>query len=150
MWLWFIGQLHSYQPKASYIPRFLWRKSHVWFCTLLSFSIDFFFFKGLFGIRLFCWNWKFFAENFDLLTNYVHINPRLVTSQGYCEENHTCDFAHGLAFLLIFFLKVCLGSVYFAETENFLLKVLKIKVKVSWNNTMRPMNSTKKCSGTHE
>ena len=60
--LWFIDQLRSYQPKASYIPRLLWRKSHVWFCTRLSFSVDFFF-KGLFGICLFCWNWKLFAES---------------------------------------------------------------------------------------
>ena len=41
--------------------------------------------------------------DFDLLANYIHINQRLVTSQGFCEENHTCDFAHCLAFLLIFF-----------------------------------------------
>ena len=69
--------------------------------------------------------------DFDLLANYIHINQRLVTSQGFCEENHTCDFAHSLAFLLIFFLKVFLESVYFAETKNFLLKILSIKVKVS-------------------
>ena len=47
--------------------------------------------------------------DFDLLANYVHINPKLVTSQGYCEENHTCDFAHGLVFLLIVFFLVALG-----------------------------------------
>ena len=39
---------------------------------------------------------------------------------------------------------------YLAKIKIFLLKVLKIKVKVSWNSTVRFMNSTKKCSGTHE
>ena len=41
--------------------------------------------------------------------------------------------------------RVCLESVYFAKTENFLLKVLEKKVKVSWNSTVRPINSIKKC-----
>ena len=46
--------------------------------------------------------------------------------------------------------KVCLNTAYFAETENLLLKVLYIKVKVSWNNIMRPINSTKKYNKTYE
>ena len=32
-------------------------------------------------------------------------------------------------------LRVCLGSAYFVEIENFLLKVLYIKIKISWNST---------------
>ena len=46
--------------------------------------------------------------------------------------------------------RVYLGSTYFAETENFLLNVLYIKAKISWNSTVRFINSTKKCSETHE
>ena len=38
---------------------------------------------------------------------------------------------------------VYLDTVYFAKIENLLLKVLQIKVKISWNSTMRLMNSTK-------
>ena len=45
---------------------------------------------------------------------------------------------------------VSLRSIYFAETEIFLLKVLYIKGKVSWNNIVRPMNSTKKYNETHK
>ena len=33
---------------------------------------------------------------------------------------------------------------------HLLLKVLYIKVKISWNSTLGPINNTKKCSGTHE
>ena len=43
-------------------------------------------------------------------------------------------------------LKVCLRSTYFVKIENFLLKVLKIKVKVNRNNTMRLINNIKKYS----
>ena len=44
-------------------------------------------------------------------------------------------------------LKVCLDTAYFAETEKLLLKVVYIKVKISWNSTVRTMNSVQKCSG---
>ena len=44
-------------------------------------------------------------------------------------------------------ISVRLGFAYFAEIENFLLKILLIKVKVSWNSIVKLMNSTKKCSG---
>ena len=44
-------------------------------------------------------------------------------------------------------LRVHLGSAYFAETKNFLLKIQKIKVKVSWNNTVRLMNNIKSAVG---
>ena len=43
-----------------------------------------------------------------------------------------------------------LRTAYLAEIENFLLKVLYIKLKGSWNSTIGLMNSTKKCNGTHE
>ena len=36
-----------------------------------------------------------------------------------------------------------LDITYFVEIEHLLLKVLYIKIKVSWNSTVRPMNSTK-------
>ena len=52
-----------------------------------------------------------------------------------------------------FILRVGLRSAYFAETENFLLKILQIKVKlaeiVQWDprkvpkNAVEPMNSNK-------
>ena len=42
----------------------------------------------------------------------------------------------GLAFGIS--LRACLSSVYFVETESFLLKVLYIKVKVSWNSIVGP------------
>ena len=45
---------------------------------------------------------------------------------------------------------VCLRSVYFAKTEIFLLKVLYIKVKVNWNNTMWFLNNTKKHNETYK
>ena len=45
---------------------------------------------------------------------------------------------------------VRLGTTYLAEIENFLLKILLIKVKANWNSTVGLMNSTKKYSGTHE
>ena len=45
---------------------------------------------------------------------------------------------------------VRLGFTYFAEIENFLLKILLIKVKVSWNSIVKFMNSIKKYSGSHE
>ena len=38
---------------------------------------------------------------------------------------------------------ICLGSAYFAETKNFLLKVPSIKIKINWNNIMRPINNNK-------
>ena len=41
-------------------------------------------------------------------------------------------------------------TTYLTKTENFLLKVLQIKVKTNWNNTVGLVNSTKKYSGTHE
>ena len=41
-------------------------------------------------------------------------------------------------------LRVCLGIAYLVEIENFLLKTLQIKLKGSWNSTVRLMNSTKK------
>ena len=40
-----------------------------------------------------------------------------------------------------------MGTAYLAETKNFVLKVLYIKLKSSKNNTLRLMNSTKKCNG---
>ena len=40
--------------------------------------------------------------------------------------------------------KVCLDTAYFAKTKNLLLKVLYIKIKISWNSTVGLMNSTKK------
>ena len=46
--------------------------------------------------------------------------------------------------------EVCLGFAYFAETENFLLKECQIKVKISWNSTVRPINNTKKYSEAYE
>ena len=49
-----------------------------------------------------------------------------------------------------FILRICLGFAYFAKTENFLLKLLWINVKVSRNSIVRLMNSTKKCRETHE
>ena len=45
---------------------------------------------------------------------------------------------------------VYLDTAYFAEIENFLLKILQIKVKVSWNSTVGHMNNVKKCSETHK
>ena len=47
-------------------------------------------------------------------------------------------------------LSVCLGFTYFPEIEIFLLKILEIKIKVNQNSTVRPINSTKKCSETYE
>ena len=38
---------------------------------------------------------------------------------------------------------VCLRSAYFIEIEIFLLKVLYIKINVSWNSTVGFMNSSK-------
>ena len=35
-------------------------------------------------------------------------------------------------------LRMCLNIAYFAKIENLLLKVLSIKVKISWNSTMGP------------
>ena len=49
-----------------------------------------------------------------------------------------------------FILRICLGFAYFAKTENFLLKLLWINVKVSLNSIVRLMNSTKKCRETRE
>ena len=43
-----------------------------------------------------------------------------------------------------------MGTVYLAEIENFLLKVLYIKLKDSWNSTIGPINNTKKCNGTYK
>ena len=50
-------------------------------------------------------------------------------------------------------LKACLDTANFAETKKLLLKVLYIKVKISWNstagslivpkNTVKPINSRK-------
>ena len=45
---------------------------------------------------------------------------------------------------------MCLDTVHFAKTEKLVLKVLYIKVKVSWNSMMRSINSIKKYSETHE
>ena len=47
-------------------------------------------------------------------------------------------------------LRICLGTVYLTETENFLLKILSIKLKVNWNSTSGPINNTKKCNGTYK
>ena len=47
-------------------------------------------------------------------------------------------------------LRVYLDTAYFVETEKLLLKVMYIKVKTSWNSTVKTMNSVKKCSGAHE
>ena len=47
-------------------------------------------------------------------------------------------------------LRVRLGTSYLVEIKNFLLKVLYIKLKVSWNSTLGPINSTKNCNETHE
>ena len=41
-------------------------------------------------------------------------------------------------------------SLYFAKIEKLLLKVLQIKVKANWNNTVKLINSAKKCSETYE
>ena len=38
--------------------------------------------------------------------------------------------------------------VHLAETENILLKVIEIKLKGSWNNTVKFINSTKKYNRT--
>ena len=53
--------------------------------------------------------------------------------------------------------KVVLDTVYFIEIETLLLKVLLIKIKISWNstmklinNTVRLMNSTKKYNAAYE
>ena len=35
------------------------------------------------------------------------------------------------------------GTTYLIKIENFLLKILLIKIKVSWNNTVRLINSIK-------
>ena len=55
-------------------------------------------------------------------------------------------------FFFNFFYKesVNLKSVYFAENENSLLKILLIKVKVNWNSIIRPINSIKKYNKTHK
>ena len=42
-------------------------------------------------------------------------------------------------------LRACLDIVYFTETEKLLLKI-----KISWNSTVRPMNSTKMCNETYK
>ena len=34
-----------------------------------------------------------------------------------------------------YILMVCLRFSYFVEIENFLLKILYIKIKINWNNT---------------
>ena len=39
-----------------------------------------------------------------------------------------------------------MDTVYFTEIEKLLLKVLYIKVKVSWNSTVGHINSAKKCN----
>ena len=42
---------------------------------------------------------------------------------------------------------ICLETTYLVKTENFLLKVLKIEIKDSWNNTVRLMNNIKSAVG---
>ena len=46
--------------------------------------------------------------------------------------------------------RVGLEITYLSEIENFLMKILYIKLKSSWNGTVRPINSTKKCNETYE
>ena len=46
--------------------------------------------------------------------------------------------------------RVRLEITYVFEIENFLMKILYIKLKSSWNDTVGPINSTKKCNGTYE
>ena len=43
---------------------------------------------------------------------------------------------------------MCLDTTYFAEIEKLLLKVLYIKVQVSWNSKVWSMNSAKRYSET--
>ena len=45
---------------------------------------------------------------------------------------------------------MCLNIVYFAEIEKLLLKEPSIKIKISWNSKIEPMNSVKKYSKTHK
>ena len=47
-------------------------------------------------------------------------------------------------------LNVYLGFAYFTKTENFLLKVLYTKIKVSLNNLVGHMNNAKNYSRTYE
>ena len=46
--------------------------------------------------------------------------------------------------------RVRLEITYLFEIENFLMKILYIKLKSSWNGIVGPINSTKKCNGTYE
>ena len=46
--------------------------------------------------------------------------------------------------------RVRLEITYLSEIENFLMKILYIKLKSSWNGIVGPINSTKKCNGTYE
>ena len=46
--------------------------------------------------------------------------------------------------------RVRLEITYLSEIENFLMKILYIKLKSSWNGTVGSINSTKKCNETYE
>ena len=46
--------------------------------------------------------------------------------------------------------RVGLEITYLSEIENFLMKILYIKLKSSWNGTVRFINSTKKCNEAYE
>ena len=81
--------------------------------------------------------------------------------QAFCKicvwwENHFENFQNGnnqhveVAEAFSAYLRVCLNTAYVAETKKLLLKVLLIKVKVSWNSIVRSINSAKKCSEVHK
>ena len=70
---------------------------------------------------------------------------RILKLKTYFSPVNVCSRAHiSKSFLQILILIICLRFVYFIETENFLLKVQQIKVKISWNSIMEPINNIKK------
>ena len=65
------------------------------------------------------------------------ISLLLSSKYNWCTNNKGC-------------LKVYLRSAYFIKTKNFFTENTVDKGNVSWNSTVEPMNSTKKCSETHK
>jgi len=47
-------------------------------------------------------------------------------------------------------LSVCLGTSYLVEVEIFFVKSVENRLKNKLNSIVKPMNSIKKCSKTHE
>ena len=45
---------------------------------------------------------------------------------------------------------VRMETIYLIETEIFLMKILYIKIKISWNSIVKLINNTKKYSETYE